>query len=108
MSFALMEDSISTQAFIRVVENNLLSSCPINRQGILAAEDNFGPNVGSLKGKKTRRTPEKVDMTTASILVEIMSRYKDVTLAADIMKLNFIPFLVSISRSINFGLADML
>ena len=75
---------------------------------ILAAEDILGPDVGLLKGKTTKSTPGKVDMVTASIPVEIMSRYKDVTLAADIMKLKSIPFLVSISRSIKFGTTDML
>jgi transposase InsO family protein len=40
-----------TQQFLQIIENNLLPNCPITRSDILAAEDIFGPDVGSLKGK---------------------------------------------------------
>jgi hypothetical protein len=36
-------------------------------------------------------------MTVTPIPPELMEHYKDVTLAADIMKVNSIPFLISVS-----------
>ena len=41
----------STKDFIKIVQRNLLPNCPISAKDILAAEDIFGPNLGSLKGK---------------------------------------------------------
>jgi hypothetical protein len=50
----------STKDFIRIVLGNQLPNCPVTKADILAAEDIFGPDVGSLKGKTTRRPPSKV------------------------------------------------
>jgi hypothetical protein len=44
----------------------------------------------------------------ADIPKQILSRYREVTLACDVMYANGIPFLVSISRHIKFGTAEML
>jgi hypothetical protein len=41
----------STKDFLRIVARNQLPNCPITRDDILAAEDIFGPDIGSLKGK---------------------------------------------------------
>jgi hypothetical protein len=39
--------------FITYLDNNMLPSCPINRNGAIAAHQIFGRDVGSLKGKTT-------------------------------------------------------
>ena len=41
----------STHDFLQIVNQCLLTSCPITRADILAAKDIFGPDVHSLKGK---------------------------------------------------------
>ena len=46
--------------YIRIIEKKQLKNCPITIDDIKAAEDIFGPDVGSLKGKTTRTTPTKV------------------------------------------------
>jgi hypothetical protein len=74
----------------------------------MIAEDIFGPDVGSLKGKTTRSAPNKVWPGLVSIPASLLSQYCDVTICADIMFVNKIPFLVTISRSIKFGTAEML
>jgi hypothetical protein len=98
----------STSDFINIVEKNLLPNCPISRRDIMIAEDIFGPDVGSLKGKTMRSMPNKVRPGLVDIPANLLSQYCDVTICADIMFVNKIPFLVTISRSIKFGTAEML
>eukprot|EP00978_Attheya_sp_CCMP212_P042095 scaffold250959_cov49-Attheya_sp.AAC.1 len=49
----------STRDYLRIVEKNLLPNCPVTREDIKIAEAIFGPDVGSLKGKTVRRTPDR-------------------------------------------------
>jgi hypothetical protein len=65
----------SLKTFLKVVENNLLMNCPITRNNVVAAEDLFGPNLGSLKGKTTRRTSPRVRPENHSIPLGIMEKY---------------------------------
>jgi hypothetical protein len=46
----------SARSFLNIVEKDLLKDCPVLREDVLAAEDIFGPNVGSLKEKQCDRT----------------------------------------------------
>eukprot|EP00804_Cyclotella_cryptica_P022012 CCRYP_000938-RA/>CCRYP_000938-RA protein AED:0.35 eAED:-0.94 QI:0/0/0/0.5/1/1/2/0/366 len=98
----------STRNFIHYIENNLIPNCPITTQDIHNAEFIWGPDLGSLKGKTVRSTPEAVRTQSYTIPLNIMSQYKNVTLSADIMKVNNIPFLMTISRHIKFGSAGKL
>ena len=89
----------STRAFIKIVDNKLLPNCPITRDDIIAAEDIFGPDLGSLKGKTVRAGSERVQVRITDLPITIMGRYREVTLTADIMFVNKLPFFMSISRS---------
>jgi hypothetical protein len=94
------------RSYLNIVEKNLLKDCPVVRADVLAAEDIFGPNLGSLKGKTVRRSGERVRPEYEQIPTSIMERYRDVTLCVDIMFVNKIPFLVTISRHIKFGTVE--
>ncbi len=98
----------STRRFLAIIDKNELPNCPITRNDIVAAEDIFGPNLGSLKGKTVRRTTEHVRTGHVNIPISIMERYRDVTIAGDVMFVNRIPFFMSISRHIKFGTAEMI
>jgi hypothetical protein len=98
----------STADFLHIIQNNILPNCPITRSDIITVDDIFGPDVGSLKGKTTRSTPHKVRPGLVDLPAEILSHYCDVTICADVMFVNKIPFVITISWSIKFGTAEML
>jgi hypothetical protein len=98
--FQKMMGRLSTCDFLRYVDNNLLPK---------AAEHIVGPDVGSFKGKTVRQSPNRVQAPPGiAILANIMRQYWEVVLAADIMFVNKVPFLVSISSSIKFCPAELL
>lgn len=97
-----------TRYYINLVDNNLIPNIPITRKDIIAAEDIFGPDVGSLKGKTVRRSPISVESYDVNIPPSIMETYRNVTLAADIMFINKICFFMTISRNIKFYTAEMI
>ena len=91
----------SLKDYLHIVNNNLLPNCPITAQDTMAAEDIFGPKIGSLQGKTTRRQPHQVNPVWVPILPTVHERYKDVTLGGDVMFVNGQPFLTTISRNIH-------
>jgi Reverse transcriptase (RNA-dependent DNA polymerase) len=101
---------VSTKEFIHIVNNNLLPNCPVTKRDIMASEDIFGPELGLLKGKTVRRSPLKVDtnITYIPLPPSVHERYQEVTLSADIMYVNKVPFFVTVSRKIKFGTIEAL
>ena len=87
----------TTRAFIHFNENNLLPNCSVNHRDVLTAKHIFGHDIGSLKGKTVRRQPPRVEVEEVSLPPTIQQHYQEVTLACDIMYVNKIPFLMSIS-----------
>ena len=51
----------NTKQFIEIVENNFLPECPVSKRDIIEAENIFGPDLGSLKGKTVQKTPPQVE-----------------------------------------------
>jgi hypothetical protein len=98
----------STRTFLRIVDDNLLPNCPITRKDILAAEHIFGPDVGSLKGNTVCRGAPHVDICTINIPANLISQYREVVPAADVMFVNKIPFFVTILHDIKFRTTEVL
>jgi len=66
----------------------MLPNRPINKADILCMEEILGLNLGTLKGKTTRKTPSKVQIHAIDDLPEeLLEQHKNVTLAVDIMYL---------------------
>jgi hypothetical protein len=81
----------------------------VTRQDILNAEHIRGPDTGSLKGKTVQRASDQARSgTLVPIPATIMAHYRKVVLCVDVMKVNKIPFLVTISWAIKFGTVEWL
>jgi hypothetical protein len=94
----------STWDFVKIVEGaGMLCNCPIKPADVAAAEDIFGPNMGSLKGKTVRRKNMHVSSLVADVLCDVIKTHRDVTLCFHIVSVNKIAFLVTVSRNIRFG-----
>jgi hypothetical protein len=90
----------SPKDFKHMVSSNMIKNCPVTSTDVANANTIFGPDLATLKGKTVRITPPPVATDYVQIPNEIMSLNRNVTLAIDIMFVNGLPFLVSISRKI--------
>jgi hypothetical protein len=79
-------------------------NCDVTRQDIINAKEIFGPELGCLKGKTVRTASNQVQAGgLVPIPATIMAHYRKVVLCVDVMKVNKMPFLVTISRALKFG-----
>ena len=81
----------------------VIKNCPVTVDDINIAERIFGPDIGTLKGKTTRRNIAKaVKDDYVEIPKEILKQHNNLTLCIDIMYVNGLPMLTAIDRSIRY------
>ena len=90
----------STATFVEALKNNGLLNCPVTPADIEAAEQIFGTDIGSLKGKTTRRNPPIIDSGITPVPASVLEWYHNVTLCVDIMYVNQVAMMISVSRNI--------
>ena len=62
----------------------------------------FGPDIPTIKGKTTRQCPHQLIIDVVSIPHELRDTQHDVCLYIDIMYINGMPFLTTISKTIKY------
>ena len=60
-------------------------------------------DIGSLKGKTVHRPSDWVEARTDNIPMAIMEQHREIVLGADVMFVNKLPFLMTISRNIQLA-----
>jgi hypothetical protein len=75
----------------------------VTKTDIKAANDIFGKNLGSLKGKTMWQSASHVSAGVDAVLPEVLCAGRDVSVAIDIMFVNKICFFITLSRDIRFG-----
>ncbi len=62
----------------------------------------WGPDVPSLKGKTTRKTPSTVPTDIMAVPMEIRELHRNVTLSIDVFFVNKVPFFLTLSHKLMF------
>jgi hypothetical protein len=99
---------MSLKDFIRAVSTGQIGNCPVTPSDIEIAEVIFGPNEMCLRGKTTRRTTKQVRIETTPLPISISEKYREITLAADVMFVRGYRFFVTVSEHIIFGTSQFL
>ncbi len=81
--------------FAGMVREKLLTNCPITVCDVENANQFFGPDLANLSGKTTRAKLDHVRVEYARIPKDFIQLHKYVTLVADVMFVNGLPFLVT-------------
>jgi hypothetical protein len=97
-----------TRNYTNIVDGGMIRNCPLVRADVSAAEDILGPNLGSLKGKTVRQKNMWAKSVVTDVPYSIIKLHRDVTLCFDIMFVNKIALLVTVSRNIRFGTTERL
>ena len=83
---------------LHAVDNNILQNIPILREDVGMDEDIYGPSVTHLQVKTVSHKAHNFDpIIIPKFLKSILDRYKKVTLCCDLMHINGIGFLNTIS-----------
>jgi hypothetical protein len=88
--------------FKAILRQNIITNCPVTIEDVSNAERIFGADIGSLKGKTTRKKPIPVKTDWIEIPIELKERHHDLTLCLDIMFIYRMPMLTGIDLSIRF------
>ena len=88
---------------MEALKNNGLLNCPVTPANVKAAEQIFGPDIRSLKGKTTQRNPPIIDSPITSVPASVLEWYRNFTLCIDIMYVNQVAMMISVSRNIKFA-----
>ena len=89
----------------KIISMNATSNLPVKVEDIDLAERIFGPDVGTLKGKITRRDPLPMVTDQIELPPETYEEHDSWELCMDVMFVNSIPYLTSISRKLYYRTA---
>ena len=92
--------------FKAIIRINAIKDNPVTTEDIELAEKIFGPDIGTLKGKTTRRKPLPVVSDYIEIPQELVNAQRDITLCIDGMYVNGLTFLSTISRNLYYRTAQ--
>ena len=88
-----------------IIKTNSIRDNPVTESDVKLMERLFGPDIPSVKGKTTRRRPHKIVSDVVSIPMELRDAQHNVCLCIDVMFVNGMPFLTSISKNIKYRMA---
>ena len=82
---------------------NLIRNFPVTISNIEIVEDNWGKDVGALKGIVFHKISTQVKIDLVELPKWSIKLYNKVFLGVDVVLINKIPFMVSVLRNIKFN-----
>lgn len=99
----------SDATIIYAAATNSIKNSPITQRDVKLALDMLGRSKYAVQGKTTRTQPNAVPQQQIVELPQtVADYYRDVELAVDVMFVNKVPFLVSLSKNIHYVTANPL
>ena len=89
-----------------MVHVNFIANCPVTSESILHVHKLFGENSAGLRGKTVHRKPEQVVANEVQIPRDVIQMNKYVTLTADVMFINNLPFVITYGRGIGLIMTE--
>ena len=80
----------------------MILNCPVIVEDVIRAKNIYGRYIHSLKGKTTRTHPNRLVTDYVKIPPIVLEKNNLVNLSIDIMYVNRISFVTTISRNIKF------
>ena len=102
---------LSLTSLLRMIDSGSLINSPVTREAVHNTIKMWGPSVPSMKGKTTRSSPDSVDINVEHITIippYILENHANIVICVDVMKVNKVPFLVTIGAVVKFGSASEL
>jgi hypothetical protein len=93
----------SDQTLIYSAMTNGIKNNPITKREVVMALDMLGKSRYSVQGKTVQHQPDAVDTESISVPTKILDCYNSVTHSIDVMHVNKVPLLISISEHIHYG-----
>lgn len=91
--------------FRNMVSKHAIPNCLITVKSVDNARSIFGPNLAGVRGRTTRKKLDHVHVNYKFIPQSIVKRYQAAKLAVDVMFVDLLPFLVSVTQGINLTTA---
>ena len=98
----------SDSTMIYAAATNSIKNNPITQRDVEVALEMLGKSEHALQGKTTRTQPEAVTEQLVDVPTTIMDYYRNVELSIDVMHMNQVPFLVSVSKHIHYATVEAL
>ena len=93
----------SDETIIYSAMTNGIKNSPITKRDVKMAYDMLGRSKYGVEGKNVRRQPDAVTTESMPVPTTILDYYTDVSISVDVMHVNQVPFLISVSEHIHYG-----
>ena len=95
----------SNETIIHSCLTNGIKNNPITKRDVEICDDMLGPSSYAAKGKTTRTKLDAIDTKAQMVEVPLAVRkhYNNVKISTDVMHVNDIPFLTSVSHDMHYG-----
>eukprot|EP00957_Ditylum_brightwellii_P020957 1579772-Ditylum_brightwellii.AAC.1 len=98
----------SMKDLTNMIKFNLIPNLPVTLEEVKVAKKIYRKDLGSIMGKRTRKKLAGVVMDRIELPKELREIHNKVTVAADLIFINAIPFMVSTLRNIKFIIVQRL